>query len=122
MTIKLVKSICGTCGFVAVSHVSHRQGSMNFLVDTPDRLQNDNFSRAADLFENLLKNKTDAVKANNDGLMTIDEEDFEQIDEATITRIKKLNAKIVEQLESGCTRKSPWERHCLLPNNQLMLK
>ena len=63
------------------------------------------------MFEYLLKNKPDAVKANDDGLMTINdkEEDFEQDDEATITRIQKLNAKL-EQLKDGCTRRSQWTK------------
>ena len=56
------------------------------LIDTPDTLKDENFSRAANLFEYLLQNKLDAVKANDDALMTFENEDnFEQIDEATIT-------------------------------------
>jgi hypothetical protein len=62
------------------------------LIETPDKLENENYCRAADLFEYLLKNKLDAIKIIEDGLMTMDEEeeDFEQDDEATITKKKKL--------------------------------
>ena len=80
------------------------------LIDTPDTLKDENFSKAANLFEYLLKNKLDAVKANNDALMTLeDEDDFEQIDEATNTQRNKLDVKL-KQLTNGCTRKSPWKK------------
>ena len=76
------------------------------LIKIPDKLENEDFCRAADLFEYLLKNKLDAIKLINDGLMTIndEEEDFEQDDEATITRNKKLNLKLKKLKEDSARR------------------
>jgi hypothetical protein len=81
------------------------------LIETPDKLENENYCRAADLFEYLLKNKLDAIKILEDGLMTMDEEeeDFEQDDEATITKKKKLKKKL-EKLKEGGTRRSQREK------------
>ena len=55
------------------------------LINTPDTLKDENLSAAANLFEYLLKNKLDSVKVHEAAMMTVeDEEDFKQIDVATI--------------------------------------
>ena len=60
------------------------------LITSPDALEDDNFSRAANLLEYLLKNKLDAVKANNAALMTLeDEENFKQISGKSTIVIKR---------------------------------
>ena len=77
------------------------------LIASPDTLQHENFSRAANLLEYLLKKKLDAVKVVDEPLMTLEaEEEFKEMDDNSIKQRIRLDAELKLLTSNACTRKS----------------
>ena len=76
------------------------------LIDSPDTLEDENFSRAATLLEYLLKKKL-GVKILSQPFMTSEiDEEFKEMDDAFIRQRIRVDERLKLLSSNGCTRKS----------------